>query len=61
MTDFWLCVNCEAIVQLDQHGRCSVCNSDAVVRRALGHLALVARLWPEELKQIEELEQLWRK
>lgn len=56
------CVNCEAIVNLDTHGRCSICGSDSVVRRSLEHLALVARLWPEEpIEQLTELETLWRR
>lgn len=65
MTEYWTCVNCNAIVTLDKHGRCSVCGSDAVVRRSLEHLALIAKLWPEWEDEIEEqsgvaaLERLW--
>ncbi len=60
MSELWLCVNCNSIVTLDKHGRCSICGSDAVVRRSMEHLALVARLWPEEDATITELETLWR-
>jgi hypothetical protein len=61
MNDLWMCCNCDSIVTLDKHGRCSVCGSDAVVRRALEHLALVARLWPEQDPMIAELEALFGK
>ncbi len=60
MSELWHCVNCNSIVTLDKHGRCSICGSDAVVRRSMEHLALVARLWPEEDATITELETLWR-
>jgi uncharacterized paraquat-inducible protein A len=59
MTDLWMCQNCGAIVELDKHGRCSVCGSDAVVRRTAQHQTLLARLWPEET--LAELEELWLK
>jgi len=26
----WYCVNCHAVINLDKHGRCEVCGSDAV-------------------------------
>lgn len=42
MTDTRLCMNCEAIAPLDQHGRCSVCGSDAVDLSVLG-TAVVAQ------------------
>jgi len=58
--DLWACCNCDCIVTLSKHGRCSVCSSDAVVRRVLEHLALLARLWPT-YDEVAELEQLWRK
>lgn len=55
----WFCVNCNSIVLLDVHGRCSICDSDAVLRRALQHIALVQRLYPEPDDQVIELEKLW--
>lgn len=63
MNDLWRCLGCEGVVTLDKHGRCSTCQSDAVVRRALEHLALLTRLWPvyTEVEEMEELENLWRK
>lgn len=59
--DLWFCANCESIVTLDKHGRCSVCGSDAVLRRALQHIELVARLWPDKDLEIAELEALFGK
>lgn len=59
--NLFFCVNCESVVELDKHGRCSVCGSDAVVRRSLQHLALVARLYPEIDPQVAELEALFGK
>jgi len=31
MTVLWLCIDCDKTVQLDRHGRCGTCRSDAVV------------------------------
>lgn len=56
--DFWRCCNCESIVTLDTHGRCSHCNSDAVVRRLAEHLVLLTRLWPEENLQGDFLDEV---
>lgn len=56
--DLWLCLNCDSVVLLDVHGRCSDCGSDAVLRRALQHLALVQRLWPEP-DEVAELERMY--
>lgn len=62
MNDYWLCVNCDSIVYLNRHGRCSSCGSDSVVRRSLEHLQLISRLWPEEQdEQLAQLEGLWQK
>ena len=30
MHELWFCLNCEAVMNLDKHLRCSVCGSDAV-------------------------------
>jgi hypothetical protein len=60
MSELFSCVNCESIVALDKHGRCSTCGSDAVYRRALQHLGLIAKLYAE-YDEIEELEALWRR
>jgi hypothetical protein len=62
MIDLWRCVNCDSIVNLDRHGRCSVCQSDAVLRRSLEHLALLTRLWPQiEAEEVMELERLYKR
>lgn len=31
MTEHWFCINCREVVELDTHGRCPICESDAVV------------------------------
>jgi hypothetical protein len=31
MTVLWWCIDCDKTVQLDRHGRCGTCCSDAVV------------------------------
>lgn len=31
MTLLWWCIDCDKRVQLDRHGRCGICCSDAVV------------------------------
>jgi uncharacterized paraquat-inducible protein A len=58
--NLFLCLDCDAIVNLTKHGRCEVCGSDGVVRRSIQHVALIARLYPE-YSEIEELEELWKK
>ena len=40
-----------ALVNLDKHGRCEVCGSDAVVL-ADGHVIVAADLWPKEVLQV---------
>lgn len=60
-SELFTCCNCNSLTTLDSHGRCTTCGSDAVVRRSLQHLALLARLWPEEhVAAIMELEKIWR-
>jgi hypothetical protein len=58
--DLWICIDSDTIVTLDVHGRCSVCGSNAVVRRSFQHLTLLAKLYPEA-EQVEVLEKLWLK
>jgi hypothetical protein len=36
MNNQWLCVNCQTQIDLDTHGRCSACGSDAVGWRGSG-------------------------
>lgn len=55
--DHW-CADCEAVRELDHHGRCAVCGSDALdvaVRPAVTPEALAATYFT-----IDELEELWR-
>ena len=52
--DLWICIDSDTIVTLDVHGRCSICGSDAVVRRSFQHLTLLAKLYPEA-EQVEVL------
>jgi hypothetical protein len=45
--DLWFCANCTSIMQIDLHGRCSVCFSEAVdiaVRPPKVHTPTVAEL-----------------
>jgi hypothetical protein len=37
----WFCVNCISQIQLDTHGRCSNCGSDAVERMAQGATLMI--------------------
>jgi hypothetical protein len=37
----WFCVSCISQIELDIHGRCSVCGSDAVERMAQGAALLI--------------------
>ena len=58
--DLIFCVNCESSALLNVHGYCERCGSDAVVRRTLTHMSLVARLYPEQDPQVVELERLFK-
>ena len=44
--DLWACINCGAITELSNHGRCGICDSDAVVRRTGQRRELLERLYP---------------
>ena len=63
----FLCLDCDGVVEPDKHGRCSVCNSDAIMRMTVlqidiqeRHLDLIARLWPAERLDMEsELERIY--
>lgn len=59
--NLFLCMDCNAISELTKHGRCGVCGSDAVIRRTMQHLALIARLYPEIDPCVAELEKLFEK
>ena len=37
----WFCVSCISQIELDIHGRCSVCGSDAVERMAQGATLMI--------------------
>jgi hypothetical protein len=39
----WCCVSCLAEIELDTHGRCSSCGSDAVDRIGRGAFLMTAR------------------
>lgn len=54
----WLCLDCLALVNLDKHGRCPVCGSDAVTHAVTGQVALPA---PGRAFELDELERMWKK
>jgi hypothetical protein len=37
----WFCVSCISQIDLDTHGRCSICGSDAVERMAQGAALMI--------------------
>jgi len=37
----WFCVSCISQIELDTHGRCSTCGSDAVERMAQGATLMI--------------------
>ena len=37
----WFCVSCISQIELDTHGRCSICGSDAVERMAQGATLMI--------------------
>jgi hypothetical protein len=37
----WFCVSCVSQIELDTHGRCSTCGSDAVERVAQGAIQMI--------------------
>ena|GEM_PF-4605032 len=37
----WFCVSCISQIELDTHGRCSTCGSDAVERMAEGAIRII--------------------
>ncbi len=41
MAKLWFCVSCVSQIDLDTHGRCSVCGSDAVERMAQGVIQMI--------------------
>jgi hypothetical protein len=41
MAKQWFCVSCVSQIELDIHGRCSVCGSDAVERMAQGATLMI--------------------
>jgi len=51
----WWCLDCTAIINLDRHGRCEICDSDAVVHAEHQYLEPA----PED-KLVAILEGLWR-
>jgi len=42
MPNNWWCANCRAPIELDIHGRCNTCGSDAVDRMERGGFSLSA-------------------
>ena len=44
MTEFFFCLNCRVTAELDQHGRCGTCGSDAVTYPG------TYRLWMPQLE-----------
>jgi hypothetical protein len=50
--ELWICMNCRNIDVLNQHGRCTTCDSDAVAAADVGRSRACA--------EIEELERLYR-
>lgn len=50
--ELWICLNCRNIDALNQHGRCTTCDSDAVAVADAGRSRACA--------EIEELERLYR-
>jgi hypothetical protein len=52
----WFCINCNSCINLDKHGRCPTCGSDAV------DIAVRPIVTPESLLNtyIEDLEKLCR-
>ena len=59
MNDLHYCLDCQSVVDLDRHGRCNVCCSDAVLRRSLQHLALLSSLYRLDDSDVATLEKLW--
>lgn len=53
----WICLNCNSYVELDTHGRCAACGSDAVDVDERPQMT-VEGLWLEGM--FEKLEKLWR-
>lgn len=53
MTEQWICMSCLCIGQLNQHGRCPRCDSDAVA------IADTGKAW--ERREVNELEELWER
>jgi hypothetical protein len=41
MAKQWFCVSCVSQIELDTHGRCSTCGSDAVERMAQGVIQMI--------------------
>jgi hypothetical protein len=41
MANQWFCVSCVSQIELDIHGRCSTCGSDAVERMAQGVIQIL--------------------
>ena len=55
-SDLWFCLDCTSIVELNKHGYCSVCGSNAVDIASRDKALLRAKQ-----TEIEQLEALWRK
>ena len=51
----WWCCQCEAMRELDKHGRCGTCGSEAVT-----HPEPIAVNWPANSVRCDDLERLYR-
>ncbi len=49
----YFCANCESVIELDVHGRCPTCQSDAV------DIAVRPVIVAPEIEILKVLEELW--
>jgi hypothetical protein len=51
----WFCVNCETLCELDVHGRCAACGSEAVT-----FPEAIKLNWPSPSVRCEDMERFYR-
>lgn len=57
----WYCCNCESVVNLDAHGRCEVCQSDAVDVAVRPHVTVESLLETYFPGELADLEAVWHR
>ena len=55
MSGYWCC-NCEAVRELDVHGKCSCCDSEAVCLTEPGRIVYDGRLVERLVRAVETVE-----